>query len=138
MLVVKITVLSATTVLSMSNDTQLTLEQHRFELCRSTYTFFKTKYYGNTSTLVELKDMEPWVRGANYKVILGCSIAEGQHPNPHVFQRLTVVHYPLGMGSRRETDHDARLGSSVVRSGSEFSISTQQTSLKYMPHYISL
>ena len=44
--------------------------------------------------LVKFKDMELWVQKTNYKVILGYFIVEGQHPNPHIFQRLTVVHSP--------------------------------------------
>ena len=102
---------SATIVPSVGNDTQLTLEQHRFELCRSTYTWilFKAKYYSNTwSILVKFKDMELHVQKTNYKVILGYFIVEGQHPNPHSFQRLTVAHSPLGMetGDRLNMMHD--------------------------------
>ena len=37
--------------------------------------------------LVKFKDMELWVQNTNYKVILGDFIVEGQHPNPHIFQR---------------------------------------------------
>lgn len=57
--------------------------------------------------LVKFKDMELWVQNTNYKVILGYFIVEGQHPNPHIFQRLTAVRSPLEMENRREAEHDA-------------------------------
>ena len=42
---------------------QWALEQHRFELHRSTYTwiFFNIKYYSTTQSEVGSRDAEPWV-----------------------------------------------------------------------------
>ena len=61
---------------------QLTLEQHRFELHRSTYMqiFSVNTYHSNTLSVVESADVEPRIGRDDYKVTYGFLMMGGWHP----------------------------------------------------------
>ena len=62
----------------------MTLEQHEFETCRSTYTenFSINIIVPQDRQLVEFVDMGPQIQRAKYKVILEFSTVGGQRSVP--------------------------------------------------------